>query len=138
MPLRILLADDCRNIRDGVRSLLERDHLAIIGEAEDGYEAVEMSESLDPDVVILDISMPRLNGLEAARQIHAAHPAAHLVVLTGHTTPYHIETALRNGVRGFVSKCDAAEDLVTAVHAVSLGGTFLSSSASRVQHSLVP
>jgi DNA-binding NarL/FixJ family response regulator len=132
MTLRILLAEDCAALRASVRALLEHDDFHVVGEAADGAQAVALASRLDPDVVILDLSMPRVNGIEAARQIHEMCPDALLIALTRHTAPAYVAWAMRNGIRGYVTKTSAPEDLVAAIHVVSRGGTFISHTAAGV------
>ena len=132
MALRVLLADDCAGIRRLVRALLEREGYEVVGEARDGSEAVRLAASLAPDVVVLDLAMPALDGVGAARQIHGLHPATPLVLLTVHTDEENIVAAMRAGIRACVAKSDAGEDLPRAVREVARGGTFLSLKPSRI------
>jgi DNA-binding NarL/FixJ family response regulator len=119
MKLRILVADDHEVIRRGLCSLLQaREGWEICGEAKDGREAVEMVRHLKPDVVILDIGMPNLNGLAASRQISQNNPQQKIIVLTITDSDRVIREALNAGARGFVLKSDAARDLVSAVEAL--------------------
>jgi DNA-binding NarL/FixJ family response regulator len=119
MKLRILVADDHEVIRQGLCSLLQsREGWEICGEAKDGREAVEMVRHLKPDVVILDIGMPNLNGLAASRQISQNNPQQKIIVLTITDSDRVIREALNAGARGFVLKSDAARDLVSAVEAL--------------------
>lgn len=132
MGLRILLADDCPTIRRIVRALLEREGFEVIGEAGDGREAVRLATSLAPDVVVLDLVMPLLDGVGAAREIHRISPGTRLVLLTIHTAEEHIVTALRAGILACVAKSDAGEDLPRAIREAARGETFLSLKPSRV------
>jgi DNA-binding NarL/FixJ family response regulator len=129
MSLRILLADDSPEIRRSVKSLLEQGGFEIVGEAADGREAVQLAHALEPDVAILDISMPRLNGLGAAREIHEACPGTRVILLTVHTGAHQVLEAASSGIRGYVVKAEASEDLVRAVDEVSRGGIFFSPKA---------
>jgi DNA-binding NarL/FixJ family response regulator len=119
MKLRILIADDHEVIRRGLSTLLEaHDGWEICGEAKDGREAVEMARQLKPDVVIVDIGMPNLNGLAATRQLAQQNPQQKIIVLTITDSDQVIREALDAGARGFVLKSDAARDLVSAVEAL--------------------
>lgn len=119
MRLRILLADDHEIVRRGLCSLLQKhEGWEVCGEASDGREAVEMAKRLKPDVVILDIGMPHLNGLEATRQLLQHDPQFKVIVLTITDSDQVIREALDAGARGFVLKSDAARDLVSAVEAL--------------------
>src|SRR6266545_3427652 len=119
MPFRVLLADDHQIVRQGFRALLEREGLPVVAEATNGREAVELAQALNPDVAVLDLSMPVLNGLEAAREILQACPRTRVVLLTMHTEEHQIAAALRIGIRGYLVKTQAAEDLVQAIPGVS-------------------
>ncbi len=132
MSHRILLADDAPAVRQSVKGLLEREGFEVVGEATDGHEAVRLAQALSPDVVILDLSMPRLNGLDAAREIQQVCPWAHLILLTSCTEEHQIVSALRAGIQGYVVKAEAPEDLARAIGEVSRGRIFLSPSACRV------
>src|SRR6476620_6079080 len=118
MPLRILLADDHVVVRQGVRALLERSGFAVVAEAGDGYEAVRLAEQHKPDVAVLDLVMPNLNGLEAGRQILQRNGSTGIVLLTMQTEEHMVGTALRAGIKGYLLKTHAAEDLVHAIHEV--------------------
>jgi two-component system, NarL family, response regulator NreC len=131
MALRILLADDHCIVRQGLRALLERAHFEIIGEATDGAEAVKMAEALKPDIAVLDLVMPNLNGLDAGRQI-IQRGVSGVILLTMHTGEHHVAAALRSGIRGYLLKSQAAEDLVHAIREVSRGQIFLSPEVSRM------
>lgn len=133
MPLRILLADDHQIVRQGFRALLEREGLEVMGEATNGQEAVSLvSPTQYPDVAVLDLSMPRLNGLDAAREIRQICPHTGIILLTVHAEEHQIVAALRAGVRGYVLKTQAAQELVHAIQEVATGGTYLSPGVSRV------
>lgn len=116
---RIVLADDHDVVRRGLRAVLEaRQDLEVCGEAATGREAVELTRELKPDVVVLDISMPELNGLEATRQILKAHPQTEVLVLTVHESESLIHEVLDAGGRGYILKSDASKDLIAAVEAL--------------------
>ena len=131
MPLRILLADDHTIVRQGFRAILERAAFEVIGEAVDGQEAVRLAGELKPDVAVLDVSMPLLNGLEAGREIQRASKATQVVLLTVHAEAQTVSAALRSGIRGYVLKSQAAEDLVLAIRAVVDHQSYLSPSISK-------
>lgn len=119
MRLRILIADDHEVVRRGLSSLLQsHEGWEICGEAKDGREAVEMAKQLKPDIVVLDIGMPNLNGLSATRQLSQQNPQQKIIVLTITDSDQVIREALDAGARGFVLKSDAARDLVSAVEAL--------------------
>lgn len=119
-PLRVLVADDHEVVRRGVRGLVEsRPDWSVCGEATNGREAVEQAERLAPDVVILDIAMPELNGLEAARRIHKAAPRTEVLILTMHRSEELVRQVLAAGARGYLLKSDAGRDLLAAVDAVA-------------------
>jgi DNA-binding NarL/FixJ family response regulator len=125
MKLRILLADDHEIVRQGLCSLLQKhDGWEVCGEASDGREAIEMAKQLKPDVVILDIGMPYLNGLDATRQLLQHDPQFKIIVLTITDSDQVIREALNAGARGFVLKSDAARDLVSAVEALQSNRMF--------------
>lgn len=132
MPLRIILADDHQIFRQGLKALLERDNLEIVGEASDGYEAVRLARDLRPDAAVLDFSMPLLNGMEAAREIRRVSPHTRTVLLTMHTEDHYVLEAIRAGITGYVVKTAAAADLVRAIQEVLRGHMYLSPGISRV------
>lgn len=131
--MRIFIADDHEVVRRGVCALLEaHPGWQICGEAVEGREAVEKATRLRPDVVILDIGMPGLNGLEAARQIRSASPLSEVLILTMHESEQVIQEVLAAGARGYVLKSDAGRDLVNAVEALSSHKTFFTSRVAEV------
>jgi DNA-binding NarL/FixJ family response regulator len=134
MPaLKVLLADDHEILRKGLRSMLEAQRdCEVVGEAGDGRQAVAMAKELNPDVVILDIAMPSLNGLEATRQILKARPQTRVLVLTMHESDPLIREVLDAGARGYVLKTDAGRDLVTAVESLRRNKTFFTSRVSQM------
>ncbi len=121
MPsVRILIADDHEEVRRGVRSLLgSRMDWDVCGEAVDGQDAIRKAKELKPDVVLLDISMPHLNGLEAARVIRKETPESEILILSQYDASEMVQAALEAGARGFVAKSDVFRDLLAAVEAVS-------------------
>ena len=131
MKKRILVADDHEIVRHGLRRLLEsQPEWEVCGEAESGREAVEKAVRLKPDVVILDFSMPGLNGAEAARQILKVLPRSEVIILTMHDSDHLLREALEVGVRGYVLKSDAMTDMISAVQAMLLHKSYLSPSVS--------
>jgi two-component system response regulator NreC len=132
MPLRIVLADDHHIVRQGLRVLLEREGLQVVGEATNGQEAVRLAQAHKPDVAVLDLMMPSLNGLEAGREILQTRAATAVILLTMHTQEHQIATALRAGIRGYLLKTQAAEDLIHAIHEVLRGEVYLSPGVSRI------
>ncbi|MEP6715942.1 MAG: response regulator transcription factor [Terriglobia bacterium] len=124
---RILLVDDHGIVRQGLRAVLARDaSLEVVGESADGREAVRLADALQPDVVIMDISMPQLNGIEAAKQILRANSRVKVIVLSMHSDETYLIRALNAGVTGFLLKESAEVDLVRAVLAVAQGKPFFS------------
>lgn len=136
MGSRILVADDCQPVRESIAGLLRRAGHEIVGEASDGSEAVALTASVHPDVAILDLVMPGLDGLSAARQIRESAPDVRLILLTVHAGEETVVAAIRMGFLGFVAKTDAAEDLTRAVREVLLGNTYLSLKPARALHAL--
>jgi two-component system response regulator NreC len=125
--IRILLADDHTVIRSGLRLLLERQpDFRVVAEAEEGRQAVELSASQQPDVVVMDIAMPTLNGIEATRQIVARNPRIAIVVLSMHSDESYVLRALKAGARAYLLKDSAEADLIQAIRAVSQGKSFFS------------
>jgi DNA-binding NarL/FixJ family response regulator len=131
--LRILIADDHDVARRGIRSLLEaHPGWEICGEAKDGREAVEYANRARPDLVLLDIGMPGLNGLDAARQIHAACPDTRILILTMHDTEQLVREVLAVGARGYLLKSDSGRDLVAAVEALQNHRTFFTTRVAQL------
>jgi two-component system, NarL family, response regulator NreC len=131
MPIRILLAEDYLIVRQGLRALLEQAGMTVIGEASDGQEALRVAHAQHPDVAVLDIAMPHLNGLETARRLREALPQTKIVLLTVHTEDPYVLEALQAGAVGYVLKTQAAVDLVQAIRDVLQGAIYLSPRVSR-------
>src|ERR1700676_2296688 len=133
MPVRILVVDDHPIVRHGLRTLLGgRPEWEIIDEAEDGIEAVEKADRLKPDVVVLDVSMPRMDGLEACRRIRKNVLKSEVLIVTQHDSPQMMREALGAGARGYIVKSDAARDLLAALEAVSQHKPFIAQSRGQV------
>lgn len=132
MSVTVVLGDDHPLVRQGVRRLLEREEFEIVGEASDGLEVIALAERFLPDVILLDLAMPTLNGIGAVREIAKVSPLTKVIVLTMHTEEHHIIEALRAGVKGCVSKTQAPEHLLQAIREVCRGGVYLSPSVSGV------
>ena len=126
MSIRILIADDHGIVRQGVRALLEQAGMAVVGEAADGPEALQLAHTHQPAVAILDIAMPHLNGVETARRLRETVPQTKSILLTMHTDEPYVLAALQAGVVGYVVKTQAAADLVQAIHTVVQGAIYLS------------
>jgi DNA-binding NarL/FixJ family response regulator len=121
-PLRILIADDYPPILRMVRRILdEQPHLEVVGEAQDGVQAVKLAEALQPDVVVLNVIMPTMSGFEAARRIRAQLPSASIVILSTHKDAQFIAKARESGARGYIHKPDAATELVHAIDKTASG-----------------
>ena len=131
--IRILLADDHTVVRKGLRLLLEtQPDFSVIADASDGREAVALAEKLAPDVVVMDVAMPTLNGIEAARQITAKQPQTAVVFLSMHSDEGYVLKALKAGARAYLLKDSAEYDLINAVKAVSEGKAFFSPAISKM------
>ncbi len=132
MKIRIVLADDHAVVRDGLRKLLEMQNgFEVVGEAEDGVTAVELAERLTPDVVVMDVWMPRLSGIEATRRIARLPGTTRVLVLTMHKSRSHVEEALRAGAAGYVLKDAPATEVMAALAAVHRGECYLSASITQ-------
>jgi DNA-binding NarL/FixJ family response regulator len=123
---RILLADDHPMFRQGLKALLEREGYEVVAEAADGLEAVRQAQQSKPDIAVLDLGMPMLNGIDAARDIHKRIPDTRVVLLTMYEEDAYVLEALRAGIRGYVLKAQAAADLVNAIREVLRGAIYLS------------
>jgi DNA-binding NarL/FixJ family response regulator len=131
--IRVLIADDHGIVRHGTRSLLEKvQDFEVVGEAEDGRMAVEMADKLEPNVIVMDIAMPELNGLDAAAQIVRRHPDIGVVILSMHEEEDYLVRALSLGVRGYLLKDTAQVDLVQAVRSVAQKKAFFSPTIARM------
>ena len=132
MKITILLADDHRMIREGLRALLEReDDMKVVAEANDGRAAVELARKHKPSVAVLDLAMPDLNGIDAARQIVAASPRTRVIILSVHADRRFVTASLRAGAAGYVLKDSAFEELAHAVRVAAAGQTYLSPAVAR-------
>lgn len=132
-PIRILLADDHTMVRDGLRALLDpQTDFAIVAEAADGRECIELAEKHSPDVVMMDIAMPKMNGIEAARRILAVNPATGIVILSMHQDESYVLQSLKAGARGYLLKDSPREDILEAIRSAAAGRMFLSRKVSRI------
>ena len=133
VTIKVLLADDHTIVREGVRALLSREaDIAIVGEASDGREAVELCQQLQPDVVLMDLAMPRLNGVDAAQQIRRHCPKTRVLILSMHQTEEYVRPAIRAGVSGYLLKGSGISDLVAATRAVAEGEAFFSPAVASI------
>jgi len=132
-PIRILLADDHPVVRDGLRALLEREaDMAIVAEAADGREAVRLSEEQAPDVVVMDVGMPVMNGMEATRRIVAATPRTAVVILSMHQDESYLLGSLNAGAKGYLLKDSMRKEVIEAIRAVSQGRSYLTRKVSAI------
>lgn len=131
MKQRILLADDHPMFRQGLKALLEREGYEIVAEAADGHEAVRLARQLSPDLAVLDLGMPLLNGIDAAKQMLKQTANIQVIVLTMYEEEAYVLEALRAGIRGYVLKAQAAADLVGAIKEVVRGSVYLSPGISK-------
>lgn len=132
MPVRILLADDHVIVRQGLRALLERAGFEVVGEADNGQQAIRLAEKLRPDFAVLDVAMPLLNGIDATRGIRKASERTKVILLTMYTHKKFVLEALRAGVHGYVVKSKAADDLLQAISTVAKGNPYFSSDVAKV------
>ena len=131
--IRILLADDHTVVRDGLRALLERQSdMAVVAEAGDGRECVQLAENHLPDVVLMDVAMPEMNGIEAARRILAGSPRTGIVMLSMHLDESYVLRSLKAGAKGYLLKDSPREDVLAAIRAAAEGRSFLSRKVSRI------
>jgi DNA-binding NarL/FixJ family response regulator len=132
-PTRVLIADDHPLIRSGLRALLGREkEFEVVGEAADGYQALELVEQLKPDVVMLDVSMPRLNGIDVAKKISATTPSTRIIIVSIHSDESYVLRALKAGAKGYLLKASPEGDILNAVRAVAAGQAYLSPEMSRL------
>ncbi len=137
--ITVLLVEDHTIVREGFRKMLELDaELEIVGEAQDGRQGVILAKKLGPNVVLMDIAMPLLNGLEATRQLLKAIPATKVIILSAHSDDAYVKTAIDAGASGFLLKQTSAHDVCRAIRQVQGGGTFFSSAISKRQDRLNP
>ncbi|HVT88942.1 MAG TPA: response regulator transcription factor [Tepidisphaeraceae bacterium] len=133
MPSRVMLVEDHTLVRSGIRTLLESSReVEVIGEASDGREAVEMARRIKPDVVLMDVAMSELNGIEATRQIASMQPEIRILILSMHADEQYIFEALKAGAQGYVLKSAAVKELMNGIREVAAGRTFVSPSLSLV------
>ncbi len=132
MPIRVLLADDHVVMRQGLKALLESAGFEVVGEADDGQQAIHLAEKLHPDAAVLDLAMPVLNGIDAARAIRKVSDRTGILLLTMHGQDRFVLEGFRAGVRGYVIKSAAADELLQAIRAVCKGKTYISPDASKV------
>jgi DNA-binding NarL/FixJ family response regulator len=131
-PIRVLLADDHALVRQGFRRILEDEpDIVVAGEAGGGAEAIELTERIDPDVVVLDLGMPEINGLHAAIEILRRQPRRRILMLSMYSDPQYVRNALDAGVNGYILKNALETDLIGAVRAVAAGGRFVSAELAR-------
>lgn len=130
--IRVLVVDDHAILRDGIRSLLERqEDIRVVGEATNGREAIERVQELAPDLVLMDVAMPEMDGLEATRQIKALYPQVRVLILTQHDDREYVEPMLRAGASGYVLKRSGGREVVSAIHQVFEHGVYLEPSITR-------
>jgi two-component system response regulator NreC len=130
MACRVLLADDHRIVREGLRALLEKAGHIVVGEAADGREAYQAAQRLQPNIAVVDLAMPLLNGLDAIREIQRVSPGTKAILLTMYTDRPYVLQAMQAGARGYVLKSQAAEDLIRAIQEVLRGAAYLSPSVA--------
>jgi len=133
MPINILLADDHTIVRDGLRALLERQpDMAVVAEAADGRECVQLAAELAPDVVMMDVAMPQMNGIEAARRILNDRPQTAILMLSMHQDESYVLRSLKAGAKGYLLKDSPREDVLAAIRTVATGRSFLSRKVSQM------
>jgi DNA-binding NarL/FixJ family response regulator len=127
MSIKILLVDDHEVLRSGLRSLIARNaDMEVVAEAGTGRDAVRIAARIEPDVVVMDISLPDINGIEATRQILQKNPKIGVLALSMHSNPWYVEAILKAGGKGYVCKENSAEELINAIRTVHSGETFFS------------
>ena len=133
MPIKVLLADDHPIVREGLRSYLSTQRtLVVVGEAADGMDVIEKAAALGPDVVLMDIAMPRLNGIETTRHLQASKPAARVLILSIHEDREYLLESYRAGARGYILKDSAPSDVTRAIEAVHAGDPFYTVGTARL------
>ena len=131
--IRVLIAEDHVLVRAGIRALLEKNsNVHVLGEASNGQEALDMTRELKPDVLVMDIMMPRLNGIQAAERIQEQKMPVKVLLLSMYSDPGFVYQALQKGVKGYILKSSVSDELITAVHAVASGKTYLSEPISEI------
>jgi DNA-binding NarL/FixJ family response regulator len=129
--IRVILADDHHLVRQGIRALIDRaDDLIVIGETADGFEAITLVQQLVPDVLVMDLSMPRLNGIQALERLTALGISTAVIILSVHSDPSFVHQAFRNGAKGYLLKSSVVEELLVGIRAASQGNTYLSPAVS--------
>ena len=132
-PIKVLLVDDHAVVRDGIRARLERSaDFEVVGEAVNGREAIQRVEELNPDVVLMDISMPVMNGMDAARYLRDSHPETKVIILTMHEHKEYIQGVIRCGAQGYIVKDVTAQEMISAIKTVIGGETYYSSCVSQM------
>lgn len=125
-PIRVLLADDHRMLREGLRRTLEDEGFDVVAEADDGAEAVRLALDVEPDVIVMDVTMPNVDGVDATRQLRERRPDSRIVMLTMHSDQDIVASAIRAGASGYLTKDCSADELVSAIVEIARGGTVLS------------
>jgi two-component system nitrate/nitrite response regulator NarL len=134
-PIKVLLVDDHAVVRDGIRARLESSAgFEVVGEAVNGREALQKTEELNPDVVLMDISMPVMNGMDAARQLRAGFPEVKVIILTMHEHKEYIQGVIRCGAQGYIVKDVSAQEMISAIKTVIGGETYYSSCVSQMMY----
>ncbi|HVW83429.1 MAG TPA: response regulator transcription factor [Bryobacteraceae bacterium] len=132
-PIRVMIADDHPLVRSGLRGLLEREgEFKVVAEAADGYQAIEMASQHKPDVILLDVGMPRLNGTDVARSLSEKTPGVRVIMLSMHSDEGYVLKALKAGARGYVLKASPEADVLAAVRAVSAGNAYFSPAITKL------
>jgi DNA-binding NarL/FixJ family response regulator len=132
MPISVLIAEDHQIVRDGLKALLVREGFDVVGEARNGQEAVQLAAACHPDIALLDLSMPVMNGLDALKDLARTSPNTRAVLLTRHDLDEYVLAAVRAGAKGFVLKSQSTADLLQAIAEVHAGGIYISPGVSKV------
>lgn len=130
--MKILLVDDHKLMRDGLRAILEKEGLEVVGEAESGRDALALAQQLKPQIVLMDVSMPDLNGMDATRRLRAEHPGLKVIGLSMHSDQRYVVAMFEAGAVGYLLKNSAAQELILAVHAVAEDLTYVSPAIASV------